>query len=49
MIQELTIKNHLSFKDETVISFEATNDNIYEKIYDQEFSDVYVWQYFCHS
>lgn len=30
MIQELTIKNHLSFKDETVISFEATNDNILE-------------------
>ncbi len=31
MIQELRIKNFLSFKDEVVFSFEATKDKIYEE------------------
>ncbi|MCY1633917.1 AAA family ATPase [Marinifilum sp. D737] len=36
MIQELKIKNFLSFKDEVVFSFEATSDTFNEKYYTTE-------------
>ena len=31
MIQEIRIKNYLSFRDEVVLSFEATKDTTFEE------------------
>lgn len=31
MIQEIRIKNYLSFRDEVVLSFEATKDSTFEE------------------
>ncbi len=31
MIQEIRIKNYLSFRDEAVLSFEATKDTTFEE------------------